>query len=98
MPPRGLAEATYCRLRAMTGTWPADFLAHVERSYRGRIPPRFLALVAKLARELEREREELERLEASTRGLPPMITIVAHDGTVLDRWRPTRDEWEAACP
>lgn len=91
MPPRGLCESVYCTLRARTGVWPADFLAHVERSYKGRIPPRFLALVAKLERERPWERE----LEEPT-GLPPTITIVGTDGRELASWRPTREEWEAA--
>ena len=56
MPPRGLCEATYCGIRARFGYWPADFLAHVQRSYRGQIPPRFLALAAKLERDRPWER------------------------------------------
>jgi hypothetical protein len=95
-----MAELVYCTLRAREGRWPADFLAHVERSYRGRIPPRFLALVAKLERDRpwELDAAELERELEATRGLPPTITIVGRDGRVIDRWRPTREEWEAAAP
>lgn len=100
IPPRGYTERVYCTLRARMGKWPADFLGIVERAYRGKIPPRFLALVAKLERERPwlAELEELERELEATRGLPPTITVVDRDGRVIDRWRPTREEWEAAAP
>ena len=58
MPPRGLCERVYCAIKARYGYWPADFLAHVERSYRGRIPPRFHAIVARLTLEKPWERCE----------------------------------------
>ena len=90
MPPRGLCERVYTELRARTGAWSPDFLRIVQVAYRGIIPPRFLAIVARL----ERERP-WEIPVAEPTGLPPTIHYVHPDGRV-ESWRPTREEWEAA--
>lgn len=58
-PPGGIVETTYCTLHAMTGAWPADFLAIVKVAYRGQIPRRFHARSAKIKR--DREIAELQR-------------------------------------
>lgn len=91
-PPRSYSENLYCTLKARFGTWSPVFMRIVNSAYGGRIPPRFLSLAAKL----EREKPWVLADECSVQGLPPTITIVARDGTVIAQWRPTPEEWEAS--
>lgn len=94
-PVGGLNEDLYCGLKARYGSWPEAFMKLVASHYSGRIPPRFTRLADRLARERPWE-DGAEAFEFT--GLPPTITIVDREGRIVDRWRPSKQEWEASKP
>ncbi len=95
-PARGYSESLYCTLKARFGYWSPTFLRIVQSAYGGQIPARFLSLAAKLEREKSWERAELADACMIHDGRPPTITVVARDGRIIDRWRPTPEDWEAS--
>lgn len=89
MPPRGLCESVYTALRARDGYWSPDFLHVVATAYRGIIPPRFVAIADRIAREFG------PAAHPPPTGLPPTITLVYADGRE-ESWQPTLEEWDEA--
>lgn len=87
----------YCTLKARFGTWSPTFLRFVRDYYSNQVPHRFTSLVAKLERERPWDKvAAIEHARTAHTGLPPTITLVRRDGSVIARWRPTAEEWQDA--